>query len=115
MPATKNLVKPFTPLSIDDTFRIAAALYSCYRYCKATQNKQNIDKVSFDDGDMVIRACAFRYNCAILTANGNDFPRPFFDEQAKYTIHKKSNKAEISVQLLSPDFVVLNEYIKECL
>jgi predicted nucleic acid-binding protein len=112
IPVTRQLVKSITPLEVDnDTFRIAAVLYTCYRSHEATKDKNKWD----DDGDVVIGANAFRYNAAILTANGNDYPRPFFAEIDKFVLKRSSNKAEIVVHLLRPDLAVFNTTMKKCL
>jgi predicted nucleic acid-binding protein len=110
IPITRQLVDSITKLEVDvDTFRIAAVLYSCYQNHAATKGKNKYD----DDGDVVIGANAIRYNAAVLTANGNDYPRPFFIERGKFTLRRASNKAEIVVHLLTPDIPVFNSTMKD--
>lgn len=112
IPVTRRLVDTIAPLEADvATFRIAAALYSCYHHHPATKNTTKYD----DDGDLVIAATAFRYNAALLSANGNDFPRPFFSELESYTITRRSDKAELVIQLLKPEIHVFNQALKACL
>jgi predicted nucleic acid-binding protein len=112
IPVTRALVDTITPLDVDgDTFRIAAVLFSCYHYHEATKGKNKYD----DDGDIIIGSTAIRYNAAILTANGNDFPRPFFSELDEFIIKRASNNAEIKVYLLRPDIQIFNDTMRACL
>lgn len=109
---TRKLVRSFKPISVDDdTFRIAAVLYSCYQNHTATKSKNK----QADDGDIVIAATAIRHNTPILTANGNDFPRPFFQECSPRLTLTKPDKGEIVVQLLAPDIRVFNMAMREYL
>jgi predicted nucleic acid-binding protein len=118
IPSMNKLVAPFTPLEVDaNTFRIAAALYTCYKSHSATRDSKHNDKPrNADDGDIVIAATSLHYNALVLTANGNDFPRPFFSEVGKsHTLKRKTNKAQIRVHLLQPEISVFNESLKDCL
>jgi len=104
-------VNAITSLEVDEyTFRIAAVLYTCYKNHDSTRDKNKWN----DDGDVVIGANAIRYETAILTANGNDYPRPFFTEISKYTIKRRKDKAEIVVHLLKPDVDVFNTTMHAC-
>jgi predicted nucleic acid-binding protein len=112
IPITRELVSSITSLEVDNaTFRIAAVLYSCYQNHDATKAKNKSD----DDGDVVIAANSIRYNAAILTANGNDYPRPFFLEVATFTLIRSSNKAEIVVHLLKPNIPIFNASMQKYL
>lgn len=109
IPKIRAFVNTLLTRDVDDfTFRLAAALYSCYQYYPATKGKK------YDDGDMIIGATAFYRDFSVLTANGNDFPRPFFEEQETYSL-KRLRKSEIVVQLLRPNHQHLNRIIQDCL
>lgn len=60
---------------------------------------------SIEAGDKIIAATAILSNSIVLTANSNDFPRPFFKEfHKKFIYYKKKNKDQmISLYLLQPD------------
>lgn len=110
IPVTRELVASITALESDyDTHRIAAVLYSCYQFHESTKGRK------YEDGDIIIGATAIQYNSAILTANVNDFPRPFFVEAESYIIERSSDKAEIHIQLLKPDIRLFNQTMKNCL
>lgn len=61
--------------------------------------------------DKIIASTAILTNSLILTANINDFPRPFFSEaEKKYILYKKRNKEQLLVvMLLQPDPVVIQD------
>lgn len=105
----KTFIDTFVPADVDVTvFKIAAALYTCYRRHEAT--KLYIDRYS--DGDIVLAASAFRYNAGILTANANDFPRPFFKEIKNLQIQSTNKQAPIFISLLQPDAACFNNALK---
>lgn len=60
--------------------------------------------------DKIIASTAALTGSIILTADVNDFPRPFFKEvEEKLIIYKEKNKTKLLVlQLLSPDKTVIN-------
>ena len=43
-------------------------------------NKHAISPKHLSDSDVIIGASALRINAMLCTTNGNDFPRPFFNE-----------------------------------
>tara|TARA_Y100000310_G_scaffold234036_1_gene236944 strand:+ start:1169 stop:1702 length:534 start_codon:yes stop_codon:yes gene_type:complete len=87
----------------------AARLATCYRLEPNIKNHQSIN-----DGDKIIAATAMLSDSFILTANANDFPRPFFNEVYKENIiYKKKNKDYLlSMYLLKPDLDLFLERLK---
>lgn len=109
IPKVRELVNGFDALGVDSSIiKIAAALYSCYQNYPSTKSKK------YEDGDVIIGATSLRYNTPILTANGNDFPRPFFTEVSSHKL-KRAGRADIVVQILQPDIKVFNDTVKDCL
>lgn len=104
----KNLVDDQLSINVDNqTFKIAAALSTCYRRHDST--KVYADRYS--DGDIVLAATAFRHNMLLLTANGNDFPRPFFEELAMPSITKVVAKSKLNIVVLRPDIMTFNKIV----
>ena len=66
------------------TFKIAAVLTTCYQRHNATKAYAS----KYCDGDTLIAASAIRDKSSVLTANPNDFPAPFFQEERRYYIEK---------------------------
>ncbi len=72
---------------------------------------ERISDTQISDCDKIIAATAFISKSVILTANPNDFPRPFFNEKDKRIITYKNIKnrdAMIVIYLLEPDYEVTN-------
>jgi predicted nucleic acid-binding protein len=110
VPKMKLLVDAFTPVDIDlKGFKIAAALYSCYKKHPTTK------AYTYQDGDIVTAAGAFLYNTLVLTADGNDFPRPFFDDVEKFPLKMLDGRVPLIVSLLQPNIQCFNGAIKEYL
>lgn len=107
----KAFFDTFTCLDINgDVFKAAAALATCYKNDKTTKNFHD----RYSDGDILIAAAAFINNADIVTANINDFPRPYFKETAKDGfIESHDRKALVRIQVLKPDTTYLNLIIKQ--
>lgn len=100
---TKELVDLFVPVDPDViTYKIAAVLTTCYNRHEATKDYAS----KYSDGDTLIGASAFRDNAYILTANGNDFPVPFFQEVKRDYITHTRSKAMLPISLIAPDYGV---------
>jgi predicted nucleic acid-binding protein len=65
--------------------------------------------------DKIIGATAILSGSLILTADINDYPRPFFNEvEEKLLIYRKNNKSNmISMQILRPNIVYINQRFLE--
>ncbi len=106
----REVISKLNPLEVDlKSFKIAALLYTCYQRNSAT--KQYLDR--YKDGDLVLAASAIRYNLPILTANGNDFPRPYFTEMDSAVITVDRKKRPVVIQTLKPDINYFNDQIAE--
>ncbi len=80
-----------------------------YRHVITTMNQQR----NYSDGDIILAATAFINGACIITANINDFPRPYFNE-ASGSITMTSKKSKIiPTQTLKPDINYLNRMIKK--
>lgn len=77
----------------------AAQLTTVYRMEKAEYGH-------ITQGDKIIAATSLLNDFPVLTANSNDFPRPFFNElHKKFIFYKDKNRDRmIPVYLLLPDF-----------
>lgn len=97
-----NVLKQF---SIDDTILVASAqLLNLYKL-------QNIQDQQINLGDRIIAATSILTGYPILTADVNDFPRPYFIEVYRHllTYSKKNSTQSICLQILSPDIQLINE------
>ena len=109
IPKMKQVIDFFQPIETDlMCFSLAAALDTCYRRNDAT--KQYASR--YTDGDLVLAGSALSYNAPILTANGNDFPRPFFDEIETSLLGSLTRPMPIKAQLLQPNIAFFNKAIK---
>lgn len=73
----------------------------------------SVEKAEYNhitQGDKVIAATAVLNNSPILTADCNDFPRPFFTElHKKFIFYKEKNRDKLLVAyLLAPDLELIN-------
>lgn len=93
-----------------EVFGIAAALSTCYKNDEATKSRAS----SFTDGDIIIGAAGFIYNASILTANMNDFPRPYYiDASTPGPIMSSKTGRAINIGVLAPSHQHLNEMISQ--
>lgn len=109
IPAAKALFDSFTCIDINgDVFKIAAALSSCYKNDSATSSRAS----SYGDGDIIIGAACLVNNAFIITANINDFPRPYFlESSAAYTITSPRTNKTITIGALRPNIPYVNQGI----
>ena len=65
-----------------------------------------------NDGDLIIAATALQKNATIVTANGIDFPNPFFVEvQREHVEYEHRNRTKCLVlHFLAPDWEVVQRY-----
>lgn len=109
IPMMKKVIDAFEPIETDlQCFSIAAALDTCYRRYASTK----IYADRFSDGDLVLAGSAFSHNAPILTANSNDFPRPFFTEAEATSVGASNQPLPIKTQLLHPDVNFFNRALK---
>lgn len=109
IPAAKTLFEAFECIELNgDVFKIAAALSTCYKNDEATKSRAS----SFSDGDVIIGSAAFVNSLAVVTADLNDFPRPYFTEEpTTFTISSSRNNRNITIGILNPDIRYLNANI----
>jgi predicted nucleic acid-binding protein len=91
--------------AIENTTLIASArLVNLYK-------DQNIQDQQISISDRIIAATSILTGNPILTANVNDFPRPYFIEVYRHLLtYQKSNTTQsICLQILSPDIDLINE------
>ena len=92
-----SFLNTFSTIKVSpDVLSMAAFLYSAYQVKNICIPK---------DGDFILAATAFYTpNTFILTADGDDFPRSFFEEVEADYIHFKKAKTEkkIRIYLLKP-------------
>ncbi len=109
IPDAKLLFDSFNCIDVTgDIFKIAAALSTCYKNDKATSSRAS----SYSDGDIIIGAAGFVSDAAIITANVNDFPRPYFEEVVTgYNITSIKKGTMITIGILKPSIAYLNHNI----
>lgn len=109
IPDAKLLFNSFSCIDITgDIFKIAAALSTCYKNDTATSSRAN----SYSDGDIIIGASGFTSDAVVVTANINDFPRPYFDElSTKHSITSQKKGTTIAIGVLKPNIAYLNQNI----
>ena len=77
---------------------VTGTIMSCYRDHGKT--KQHADNISLQDGFNA--ATAILNNAVLLTADFNDYPRPFFDEVWHWDVQGEKGQAQ-KIYLLKPD------------
>ena len=85
---------------------LAAQLQSLY-------HKEKIPYQHISLADRIIAATAIYTNSSILTADINDFPRPFFtevEEKLFHYRHKNCTKLQV-MQLLAPNYSLFTTYL----
>lgn len=103
-----KILKKFKQFKVTANVLMAAAqLSTLYR-------REKIPDSQISDGDKIIASTAILTGSLIVTANWNDFPRPFFIEsEIKRIEYKKKGKpVMIPVYLLSPDMIVIKDRFK---
>jgi predicted nucleic acid-binding protein len=101
-----NILNVFIKYDIDDNVVITTSKISTiYKNCKDINTNQ------IDLADRIISSTAILTGSLIMTANINDFPRPFFSEKhEKIFFYKNKNKTNMRViQLLQPNLLILND------
>lgn len=96
----------FTRYQVDGRVtRFAAQLASAYK-------TYGLGTASINDGDRMIAATTIITKSLILTADSNDFPRPFFKENHIQEIYykKKDRKTLLMIYLLEPYYEAINYY-----
>jgi predicted nucleic acid-binding protein len=75
-------------------------------------NAQKIPPDQIQDGDLILAATSILEGAPILTANVNDFPRPFFDTLEHQLIHfnVKNNQQMIVTNILQPNIQIIQYY-----
>lgn len=103
-----NSLKPFVRYNLlDNTLIAAAQLSTLYKRDKCHDGISMADKI--------IGATAVLSGSLILTADINDYPRPFFSEsEEKLVTYRKNNRPNmISMQLLRPNIIYINQRFTE--
>lgn len=108
-PKLLGFIAAFPKYEVDERVLTAAArLHNLYNQDKSVPS----DGISSED--KIIAATAIITNSFVLTANINDFPRPYFNEIEKEKLiyqNKKQKDVMLCVEVLQPDF----EYLKSVL
>lgn len=105
IPNTNIFFDSFTRLPVNkDIYKTAAALSTCYGNDEATKAYYG----RYSDGDIIIAATAFVNNACIVTADLNDFPRPYFHEAEHHSLIISKKKKHIAIQSFRPDISYLN-------
>jgi len=100
--ARLGVINNFSKFCITKNILIKAAHLSCL------YKKENLNNISI--GDKIIGATAWLRNSMIYTADGNDYPRPYFSEIERKEfvfMNNKNNHSLITIFLLRPE----NQYI----
>jgi len=104
-----NVLKLFNRYNLQERILVAAAQLSTLY----SQDKIYNDGISM--ADRIIASTVILTGSLVLTADINDYPRPFFDEaEEKLITYRKKNKSNmIAVQLLRPDVIYINQRFSE--
>jgi len=103
--------KLLNALSIFTTFQISTSVLIAASRLKTLYDMEKIPQLQIQDGDKIIAATAILTGSFILTANVNDYPRPFFVEMERKNIlyRYKNTDRMIPSYILSPDFPVIEK------
>lgn len=96
-------ISAFKQYAIDDQALIMAArLTNLYK-------EEGVPDTQINIGDKIIAATSILTGCPILTANVNDFPRPYFVEKFRHllTYQKGRGLATICLEILAPDIELI--------
>ncbi len=105
LPVTKHLI---ALAAIDDiprfpidthTHLVTGTIVSCYK--NHADTKSHAGEISLQDSFNA--ACALQNRAMLLTADFNDYPRPFFDEVARWEIQNDRGNHQ-KIYLLAPDY-----------
>jgi len=100
-----NILSFFKTYQINSKLLIAAAQLS------TLYKEERIPNQQISTSDKIIGATAILTGSLILTADVNDFPRPFFQEaEEKLLVYKDKNRTKmLALQLLGPNQTVITE------
>lgn len=99
-------------LTVFKRYQVDLNVFIAAARLKTLYDMQKLPQTQISDGDKMIAATSVLTGSFILTANGNDFPRPCFKEIEQkhiFYIHKNIQRM-IPIQLLSPDNDTLNYF-----
>ncbi len=99
-------IKVFKHYVVDLNVLVAAARLRTF------YDMNKLPQAQISDGDKIIAATSTLTGSLVLTANGNDFPRPFFIEVEQRQVYYSSKNIQkmITLQLLAPNHVVLTNF-----
>lgn len=101
--------KNFSRFTVDPkVVRFAAELATAYNVVK-------LPITSISDGDKIIGATAILTDSVVFTANGNDFPRPFFEERRTEDIPYKTKGGKLGMikfYFLAPNPKIVSFYFE---
>lgn len=109
-----NLLEKFVRYTVDIQVILAASQLSTLYFHQRKLEDREVDR-EISPQDKFIAATAILTNSLIITANINDFPRPFFQEaEEKPLLYKDNNKIRmLVVQLLRPNQTVTQQRFQE--
>jgi predicted nucleic acid-binding protein len=103
-----EVIGKFARFSVTKSILIAAAHLGCL---------YNLESINYVDiGDKIIGATALLRNSLIFTANGRDYPRPFFSEITQKEIISKNKKGVgslLTFYFLKPNIEYIETKFKE--
>ncbi len=71
-------------------------------------NENGLGGKTFSDGDQILASTAILTNSIILTADGRDYPLPFFKEVKRWALeYTKTRKSPCILYALEPDYNIL--------
>ena len=103
-----EILSIFNPYDIEKTVLIAASRLQTFYF-----HDKTIAEGSISIEDKIIAATAILTGSYVLTANVNDFPRPYFKEiERKNIIYtRKGKEILLHIQLLAPDIDYINKIL----
>lgn len=100
----QSRLQNFNRYAVETNILIAAA------QIKTLYDMEKLPQTQISDGDKVIAATSILTGSSIVTANFNDFPRPYFVEMERQNILYKHKNVDrlLPVYIVAPDFSVIN-------
>lgn len=105
----------FQTLNIFPKFACDQNIFVTASQLSMLYQKERTISQAIEIGDKIISATSILSNSLIITANINDFPRPFFVEaEVKKIFYTKKRKQNLLViYILSPDYEVVHQRFAE--
>lgn len=109
--STNKLTEFFSSINKLSTINADATVCRRAAHIHRIYHEKNIPDKQCSTEDIIIAASATVLPADVLTANGNDYPRPFFKEVGHWSIHYLHGDRRITLHImcLRPDIEVIKD------